>query len=232
MRKFNKNSKTIQKRRTYRNYTLSPQRTYTNRENSYITGIDPHKYVVLKYVDNFSATIASTAGTQQTMNLNSIFDPDRTGVGHQPLYYDQYAALYNRYRVLKVHWKIVFGNTTGTFNTVVLPVNGLISSAVAGSATYATACEQPRAIFKLVAGNGGIPVTYEGNINLNNLNGCTVTEYLGDDRFEAQIGASPTEIMTLAIGIYNPTVASILVNFTVEMHFYVDLHDIISISGS
>lgn len=31
---------------------------------------------------------------------NSIWDPDGTGSGHQPLYYDQYSLLYNKYRVI------------------------------------------------------------------------------------------------------------------------------------
>ncbi len=229
----NKNRKNRKNGKSSNNgYALISQRVYTNRENTYITGIDPHKYVCLKYVDNFSASVATTAGTQQTMNLNSIFDPDRSGGGHQPLYYDQYAALYNRYRVLKVWWKVSFANNTGSYNTVVVPTNGLLSSSVAGSATYVTAAEQPRAVYKLVPGTGGFPVVYTGSISLNNLNGCTETEYLGDDRFEAQIGASPTEIMVLNLGVYNPTLATIIVNWTIEMKFYVDLHDVISIAGS
>ena len=32
--------------------------------------------------------------------MNSLFDPDQTGTGHQPYYFDQFAALYNRYTVL------------------------------------------------------------------------------------------------------------------------------------
>ncbi len=236
MRKFNKNSKTIKKKRrnqfSWRGYQLANQNTYSNRESPFITGIDPHKYVTLKYLENYTNTVLTTAGAQQTMNINSIFDPNRTGVGHQPLYFDQYSALYNRYRVLNTRWKITFGNTTGTYNVVVLPLNGLLVASVAGQTTYETACEQPRAVYKIVPGNGGYPVTISGAISLSALNGCTKTEYLGDDRFEAQISASPTEIMTLNIGLYNPTTATVIINFTVELFFEVDLHDVISISGS
>jgi len=32
---------------------------------------------------------------------NGLYDPNRTGTGHQPLYFDQLAALYNHYTVLK-----------------------------------------------------------------------------------------------------------------------------------
>lgn len=41
-------------------------------------------------------------------NLGSIFDPDYTGVGHQPAFHDQWATLYNRYRVIGVRYKVIF----------------------------------------------------------------------------------------------------------------------------
>ncbi len=223
------------RRRNRRNRNKIPRRdgnNYTSIENFRVTGIDAHKYMTMKYVQSFSVSVAAGVGTQQTMNLNSIFDPDRTGVGHQPMYYDQMSALYNRYRVLRTFWKISFANNNGSYNTVVIPINGLINTAVAGVTTYDTACELQHAQYKLVPGTGGFPVVFLGNIALHVLNGCPLIEYMGDDRFEAQVGASPTELMTLAIGIYNPTVATIIVNFTVQMVFLVDLHDVISIAGS
>ena len=47
------------------------------------------------YIDVRSNGIA-----KQYMRMNSLFDPDQTGTGHQPYYFDQFAALYNRYTVL------------------------------------------------------------------------------------------------------------------------------------
>jgi len=46
-------------------------------------------------------TFSDTAGTTQsnTFRLNSIYDPDLSGVGHQPMYHDQLALVYGRYRV-------------------------------------------------------------------------------------------------------------------------------------
>ena len=40
---------------------------------------------------------------KQYMRMNSLFDPDQTGTGHQPYYFDQFAALYNRYTVF--YWE-------------------------------------------------------------------------------------------------------------------------------
>ncbi len=228
----NNKNKRKDKRKEQQNYQLANQNSYTSVQKRWLTGFDPHMYATLRYVENISVSVATTVGTQQTMNINSLFDPNRTGVGHQPYLFDTFSTLYNRYRVLKTRWKVTFGNTTGTYNVVVLPLNGLLTASVTNSATYETACEQPRSIFKIVPGSGGYPVTIASGTSLNSLNGCTKEEYLADDRFEAQIGASPTEIMTLNIGVYNPTLATILVNFTVEMFFSVDFHDLISLAGS
>jgi len=38
-------------------------------------------------------------GGLHVFSANSAYDPDVTGVGHQPMYFDNYAALYSKYRV-------------------------------------------------------------------------------------------------------------------------------------
>lgn len=74
---------------------------------SYASLVKEKVITVLQYVD--TKTIAPASGAaHHVFRLNSIFDPDVTGVGHQPAYHDQWSALYNKYRVLSATWKIVF----------------------------------------------------------------------------------------------------------------------------
>ena len=63
----------------------------------------------LRYVDNlgFTASAANTA-SMNVYRANSVFDPDQTGVGHQPMFFDNYAAIYNNYRVLGSKIRVVF----------------------------------------------------------------------------------------------------------------------------
>lgn len=205
---------------------------YTNFENFSRTFLDPHKYITLRYTETFNFTLATATGTQSLFRLNSIFDPNSAVGGHQPYGYDQLAALYNRYRVLSCHWKVVFGTQTSTYRIVILPINGALASAITTSLTFETACEMPRAKLYVQGGGGSPTVTARGGIKLNDLNGVTIPEYLADDRFEAQIGANPAEVMNLVIGNYNATAGTITIDYTVEISYCVDLHDPIALAGS
>jgi len=231
MRRGNNAKKRRPRKKKNTGYILRKQGAYSNFESPRIGFLDPHKYVRLKYSDIFSFSLATITGTNQLMNLNSLFDPDRTGVGHQPYGYDQLSALYNRYRVLKTSWKITFHAEATGFYIVVVPTNGTLATAITNQASYSTACEVPPAVVK-AQGTGANSVIVRGSIALNDLNGCTKVEYLADDRFESQVGASPTELMILNIGNYNPAGTSVNIDYTVEMEFFVDFHDPIILASS
>jgi len=63
-------------------------------------GVPPVFTTKLRYVDNFNSTLSGAIPTRYSFRLNSIFDPDFTGGGHQPMYRDQLIALYTNYVVL------------------------------------------------------------------------------------------------------------------------------------
>jgi len=64
------------------------------------TGLATRLACKLKYTDTIIMTSTAGAITDYQFRLNSLFDPDFTGTGHQPMYFDQYAALYNHYTVI------------------------------------------------------------------------------------------------------------------------------------
>lgn len=226
---MNKNKNKFTQRNA-RGYNL--KRTgYSAYDSKAITFIDPHRYVTLKYAENLQLNLAATTGSQYSFNLNSIFDPDRTGVGHQPYGFDQLAALYNRYRVLKANWRVVFSPANTSYQALVLPLNGTLVASITTSGTWNTAAESPRAK-TWIQGASGQSKEIVGGISLNDLNGCLWVEYLGDDRFEAQVTNSPIELMTLNIGLYNPGASAIIINYNVEIWYEVDLHDPLPLGGS
>lgn len=69
----------------------------------YISG--PPQQQMVKFVYNteqliFVPNLSSTNWHTHFFRANSLFDPDVTLTGHQPRFFDQYATLYDKYRVL------------------------------------------------------------------------------------------------------------------------------------
>lgn len=71
-----------------------------------------------------------TAGVR-VLAVNGLFDPDITGVGHQPAGFDQYMGLYNQYIVTKAWIKVCFLNTD-TANEMVVGITPLDLSSTSG----------------------------------------------------------------------------------------------------
>lgn len=62
----------------------------------------------LKYVSQTSLNPTASFAAHHFFSANNIYDPDFTGTGHQPLGYDQYAALYEQYHVRQAYAKVTF----------------------------------------------------------------------------------------------------------------------------
>jgi len=71
-----------------------------------------------KYGDQFTLTASAGVVDNHTFRLNSIFDPDLTIAGHQPMWYDQFlgasasSAPYKNFRVLSSKMKAIFAYVT------------------------------------------------------------------------------------------------------------------------
>lgn len=92
----------------------------------------------LRYCDQLTQTSTSGSVVSYVFAANGIFDPDVSGVGHQPMYRDNYAALYDQYVVIGSKITVTatnMGTTSMTFG-----INGDDDSA--GSATISTKMEQ------------------------------------------------------------------------------------------
>ena len=179
----------------------------------------PNRYICkMKYA---TSVITGALSGQYIMNLNSLYDPDRSGVGRQPYGFDNLATLYNRYRVIATGWRIQQPNgaSGSPVMTVCLPNNDV-------SITYAdfgTMTENPRS--RYIIQNPGAPVvTLNGKVSLPKLVGRTPAQYMADDNYQAVVNADPSETALLYINTFNGFNGAIqgsigiqvLLEFTVE----------------
>ena len=92
-----------------------------NHEAHMIPGLEPRKIygfpnsiiTKMRYCDVLSLSGTTGAIATNAFRANSIFDPDSSGVGHQPLYHDTYAAIYDQYVVLGSKITVTFLSRTG-----------------------------------------------------------------------------------------------------------------------
>lgn len=223
-RRFNR--KKAPRRRPYRRI----RRQHRRLANRVPTGAAPvaRKHIVkLKYVDIIPWAVSAGATAGQSFNMNSIFDPDQTGGGHQPYGYDQLAALFAHYRVFRLKWHIEFAPTNDRAHICVIPING----ATVGS-TIPELGEQPLAVTKAMSFSGGYPCKFSGSMSLPRLTGATSVQYRTDDRYSAAIGASPVEIMRLNMYVYNPNSIAIDTSCNVTLMYYTEFYDPITLGQS
>lgn len=180
----------------------------------------PSRYITkMKY----SATLTpSTSGLQSGLyqiNMNSLYDPDRTGGGHQPYGFDQIGNLYNKYRVISCGYRIqrAMLDTGNPVMIGALPSNDVNRNFY----TFSELRENPRA--KYVTQNSGASVqTLSGKVYLPTLLGRTRAQYMADDQYASIITTSPQEaaILYILTSDANDVPANysfqILLEFTVE----------------
>lgn len=97
------NTKKDKKSKSKRGGNVSRSAPWTGPCNT-VTLAQPKRVVRLGYQGKFVTTEASAgSGAVAQYRLNSLYDPDAFGTGSQPLWFDQLAAMYGQFRVLRAH---------------------------------------------------------------------------------------------------------------------------------
>lgn len=141
--------------------------------------------VKLKYSETVAHNFGALTGAYY-FNANSLFDPNRSGTGHQPMGFDELSGLYNRYRVRGVSLKMTVGDCSTPVMIAIHAINGS-----AGAPTYDDAAEQPYAKSMTVSATGGADLKSKSlYMDMKKLLGRPTL----DSRDEATFNQSPTEV--------------------------------------
>jgi len=184
-------------------------------------------YTRLRYSDgiSFTCTLADTIYpyTYQT----SIYDPDLSGVGHQPMWRDMYAAQFNRYRVNGIAYKIYVKNTNAVNMAIFLVQHSSVTTTDTNINTALERNATKRVYLDSPSNKSNI---IKGYLNVAKVFGLSRQAFTADDQYDALVTANPAKMGYLHLMALGRAPA--ILNVQVELTYYVEFFDRYMISGS
>lgn len=195
----------------------------------------PDKLVTkLRYVDIITLSALTSGIGSNVFRMNSLFDPDLSGTGHQPMYYDQLCgavgtAPYSRYRVISSVITCRFtmqsppaSNSTTNFGPVMVGLAGTNASGLYG-ASISALCEASNTQWTWLGDKSGgnnqktLKATYipSRDLGMND----------GDDTLGALYNANPSEVFHCTPWKIDVSSTGASVSCAVEIVFNVEFFD-------
>lgn len=173
----------------------------------------------LLYTERGSLTGAAVgAASTYQYAVNSLFDPNLTGTGSQPIPYDQLAVIYERYIVYEVEYRVVMANQSSGTDGVVGISFGDQTTTTTDHDRY---IQNGQSEWNVLTRQGGSHdhLSFSGKIDLAAANGVTKQVYFSDDIYQSIVTGSPAEayIMNIFSAALDPTATGPLIRYEVEL---------------
>lgn len=196
-----------------------------------------HRIMCFKYCEDVfvsSLTATPNHGNQYQFALNSLFDPNITGTGHQPYNYDQIANVYRKYRVYECDIQLVFyfPNST-TMSVAVQCVNSQDNNTLTAT-TPAEAAERTGCKWAIVTPGGNNTITYQDTVKIWDLEGMSYNEWLADDAFAANYNGNPAAIpkINFAAADSNAPVSASTITCRVQLVYKARMYEPLTVGQS
>jgi hypothetical protein len=179
-----------------------------------------------------TAAVTGAPGAHQ-FRTNSIYDPDLTGVGHQPQLHDQLALLYSKYIVTDCRYRITFCDpSTKDWNIAILASDNSDTGLAITDDVVNLAEKRNCLHFSVLNAEMGRQA-FEGTIDQSAYRALGRRRYYNNSHFEAGFGANPTTenylfivAQTLAKDTSTP------INVVVELEYVGFAFDLLTVAQS
>lgn len=187
----------------------------------------------------FNALLTANQAYTASFNATSMFNPLNTlnlfagqvvnpATGHrsvagQPLYFDQWAAMYFNYKVLNCRILVrVQPTDTAPWKVCVVPSNNVLTDAIVDNS-----CQRKRAKWIIVENTPLAAYNSEIKMQMRpwDIHGVTELEYLAQDGYGALFSASPSFLPIWNVVVQTTNNASLNGYFTIELEFDAELTD-------
>jgi len=192
----------------------------------------PTRMATLLYCEHFTMTtnaVSVDTSSEQDFRANSVYDPDSTGLGHQPMYFDQLAAIYKQYIVHKCEIEVEFHNPTA---------DGMVVGLAFGpnshtSLTVSELMERPNCVLTTVSNSGEQRVVLKVLVDMEDLFGITKQQYLNEvSTYGAAVTANPTTVGTIRMIYTHPTTLTVQCQALVRLRYLVQFFSRNTVSQS
>lgn len=157
--------------------------------------IPSKKVLPFKYSTTVTLNPGATAAVPatHTFSCNGLYDPDITGVGHQPMGFDQYVGVfYDHYVVIKAQITATFCTTGTLASTSTARVGIAIRDSSGYTGDIDNLIEQGRTTYRTISPLGSSNrVVIKYNINPNKFLGRS--KPLSDSQLKGGVSSNPTE---------------------------------------
>lgn len=188
------------------------------------TGLPSRMRVRMGYADAKQLTSGASTVSTNIYRLNSVYDPDYSGVGAQAIGYDQYSALYGRYLVTKAFIELWGHNNNGVDSIITAGVHQDLTTFTSQAAQLAEVADGDT---KVIYSYQTTPVGYKKwSVDLAKLTGVSKSTYASDSQYQSAIGNSPTSNMGLIIalgapqGVASSAQACYMIKITYEVEWF------------
>lgn len=189
-------------------------------------------FVKLKYVEmgTLTCAVADTLTFWKAFGTG-IYDPDKTAFGHQPMWRDQYAGMYNSYRVRGIKYYLEAqnrnANEAGWIGTMETNGTGSIDSSLQ------TWMERRNTRVKMLGSvNGGSnKQIIKGYMSTAKACGVSPRIVATDDRFAATMGTDPTTMGYLHVAGQSKFGGGVI-DMSLRLTYYVELYDPVVVGPS
>lgn len=188
-----KRKRTFGRKRNFKRRRVNVRRPRrTNRRRGTVLGNRPGLPLKLKFQHKYATTV-SLASTPSVnggwrFRANSLFDPDQSGVGHQPMMFDQLSALYNHYTVIGSKLKVTFTPVSTNIPTrIVMFIN---DDTTLATSDLNTLTEQSSGRTYSIITTGNQPLTRTMTWSAKKTFGGSV---LGNDQLQGNLASNPAE---------------------------------------
>lgn len=197
----------------------------------YTPGIVPDVMrVCLPYF--YLGNISGTGIVANVFRGNSLFDPDFTGVGSQPLGRDEWSAFYRRYRVLASKVTIT-ATTTDTGDSTILFIQPMNTSSILVNRIQIL--EQEHGAQKMLATSTGMNrATVSQYMDTASMRGIPKAGVRINNELSAASGSNPNEQFFWHVGVLDTSslVDTITADIMVKIEYYVEFFDRETLSQS